>query len=925
MRSNCPKLLVSLTVAFIFAGGLVGCNTNEDTHSLIAEAKEYQKKGEAKAAIIQLKNVLQKQPENSEARALLGTIYLDTGDFASAEKEVRKALSLGADPGSLLPALGKALFYQGQYQKVLDEVQLQAGVKPDAHYFTVRGHAYLALGKSQEAQNAYNQALAQTPDFADALIGLAKHSLIHRNLANAEKFVDQTTGKHPAFVDAWLFKGDLLRVKGETNDALAAYAKAIALKPDHVAAYIARSHLLINAEKFDEAKAELDSARKYDAKSLLVTYTQSLLDFKQGKHAVALESVLQVLRESPNHMPSVLLAGLVQFALGSTQQAEQHFKRYLETMPGDPYASRLLVAVLLKNGEADRAIKTLAPLLKSGEKDAQLLTLAGEAYMRVKDFSKATEYFEQASALAPETAGIRTALGMSRLAKGENARGIAELEAAANMDSQPTQAGVLLVMAHMRLKEYDKALSAIAKLEKSQPENPLLPNLKGGIYLSKKDVAAARNSFQSALKLQPNYFPAVSNLAQLEIQEKKPDLAKKRLETFLESNNKNMQAQLALAGIALSQGSNSEATRLLEKTVADHPDELKPATLLIAQYLRVGEKQKSLVLAQKLQASNPESPDVLDLLAQAHLSNNDPAAALQSYKKLLAMAPKSPVAHFKTAAVHMAMNNQSAADQALKTAVSLKPDFLDAHLALATLAERNGNHDQALRIAKQIQKQPQSSSVGYVLEGDVFMAQKKPELAAKAYEQALANNQNGFALIKLHEALALSGKEKAGEARLVQWIKQRPNDVPVRMFLATKHLTRNQNKEAMEHFQAVLEADPNNAAALNNMALAYQHEKDPRALQFAEKAYTNAPDNPAILDTLGWLLVEQGSASRGLPLLQKAVSLAPKQPDIRYHLVHGLLKSGDKVKARQELETLLASGADFAKADEAKTLLKQIQ
>lgn len=925
MRSNHTRFLVSIGVALLLSGGIAACNSKDDVQGLIADAKEYQEKGEQKAAVIQLKNVLQQQPDNAEARALLGAIYLETGDFASAEKEVRKALSLGADQGSLMPALGKSLLHQGQYQKVLDEVQLPSGVKPDAQYFTVRGHAYLALSKPAEAKNAYNQALMHTPEFADALIGLAKHALIDRDLATAEKFVDQTTGKQPGHVDAWLFKGDLLRVKGESNDALAAYGKAIALKPDHVAAYIARSHLLINAQKFDDAKAELDAARKYDAKSLLVTYSQALLDFKQGKHAVALESIQQVLRESPNHMPSVLLAGMVQFALGATQQAEQHFKRYLEATPGDPYASRLLVAALLKNGDADRAIKSLAPLLKSGEKDAQLLTLAGEAYLRAKDFSRATEYFEQANAIAPDTAGIKTALGMSRLAKGDSARGIAELEAAVDLDPKPAQAGVLLVMAHMRLKEYDKALAAIAKLEKSDPENPLLPNLKGGVYLAKKDVAAARSSFQNALKLQANYFPAVSNLAQIEMQEKRPDLAKKRLEDFLEIDKKNMQAQLALAGIALSEGRNDEAIVLMEKAANEHPDELRPAALLAGQYLRVGEKQKSLVLAQKLQVSHPGNPDVLDLLAQAQLLNNDSSSALQTYKKLLALAPKSPVAHFRIASVHMAMGNQNAADEALKTAVALKPDFVDAHLASATLAERSGRMDQALKIAKQIQKQVPSNSAGYVLEGDLLMAQKKPELASKAYEQALANSQNGFALIKLHEALALSGKEKTAETRLMQWVKQRPSDVPVRMFLATKQLTRNQNKEAMEHYQAILEMDPNNAAALNNMALAYQQEKDPRALQFAEKALTHAPENPAILDTLGWLLVEQGNASRGLPLLQKAVSLAPKQPDIRYHLVHGLLKSGDKNKARQELETLLASGTEFAKADEAKSLLKQIQ
>jgi Tfp pilus assembly protein PilF len=112
---------------------------------------------------------------------------------------------------------------------------------------------------------------------------------------------------------------------------------------------------------------------------------------------------------------------------------------------------------------------------------------------------------------------------------------------------------------------------------------------------------------------------------------------------------------------------------------------------------------------------------------------------------------------------------------------------------------------------------------------------------------------------------------------------------------------------------------------LNNLALLYQKEKDPRALQLAEKAYSIVPDNAAVLDTLGWLLVEQGNSSRGIPLLQKASSLAAGLPDIRYHLVQALMKAGEKAKARGELEQLLASGKPFANTDEARALLAQLQ
>jgi Tfp pilus assembly protein PilF len=178
--------------------------------------------------------------------------------------------------------------------------------------------------------------------------------------------------------------------------------------------------------------------------------------------------------------------------------------------------------------------------------------------------------------------------------------------------------------------------------------------------------------------------------------------------------------------------------------------------------------------------------------------------------------------------------------------------------------------------------------------------------------------------VKLHASLGQAGKGKVADARLAQWLKDHPADVPTRMYQAGIYLASKQNKAAIEQYQAVLQQNAKNIPALNNLAWLYQQEKDPRALEYAEKANQLAPDNPAILDTLGWMLVEQGNTNRGLPLLQKAVNVAPEVAAIRYHFVLGLVKSGDKAKARKELEQLLATGKAFSQIEEAKALLKQL-
>ena len=89
----------------------------------LEDAKAYQGKGEHRAAIIQLKNALQQEGSNREARLLIAQSYLKLGDGASAEKELKRARELGATPQQVLPLLGQAYLQQQKFRQVLDELK----------------------------------------------------------------------------------------------------------------------------------------------------------------------------------------------------------------------------------------------------------------------------------------------------------------------------------------------------------------------------------------------------------------------------------------------------------------------------------------------------------------------------------------------------------------------------------------------------------------------------------------------------------------------------------------------------------------------------------------------------------------------------------------------------------------------------------
>lgn len=909
----------AFSAAVLLGAGLSGCKSNISTPELLSDAQRYQQKGDHKAALIQLKNAVAQSPEDGEARVRLGTLHFEMGDMLSAEKELRKAASLGIAPGRTLPLLGKTMQAQGQFQQLLDEIT-PAAAKGSATLLTLRADAWLALGKAAEARQAYEQALALDPNAGDALVGLSRHAVVQRDMDGAQRYLDDATAKDPKNPEVWMFKGAMLRAQNQPDGALAAFDKALALKPDHRMAHIEKANIQIAQGKFPAAKESLDAARRNAPGSLVIPYTQAMLDFTQGKFAAAHESLQTVLKSAPEHMPSILLAGAVQLNLGATQQAEQHLRKYLAADPDNIYARKLLAQTLLKSAQPADAVAALAPALKEPTQDAQLLALAGESYMQARDFGKATAYFEQATVLAPKAAVLHASLGMARLHQGDHDKGVAELRRATELDPKSPAAGIALVQAELSMKRHDKALAAVEALEKQQPDNAQVQNLKGGVHLSRGDTAAARAAFEKALALQPSFFVAVNNLAQLDIGENKPEAARKRFEAFLAKDGKNFGAMAALADLAMLQGKPDEATSWLEKASNANSGAVAPALKLGLHYLRTKQQQKALTLARKFNTANPTDPDVLDLLGQAQLANNDSAGALETYSKLVNVLPKSAMAQMRLARVQAMMQNDAAAADSLRRAAALQPDLVEARAALAELAMRRGKPDEALAVAREMQKHAAHAQLGYIIEGDILLGKKQAAPALGAYQKAYAQRQTPQLLVKIAQVMKQTGKAREAQSLLAQWQKAHPGDPVVAMYIAESHLAEKQYKPAIAILQDIVKRSPDNPVALNNLAWAYQQEKDPRALATAEQAMKVTVDSPAVMDTLGWLLVEQGNTARGVDLLKKASALAPRAAEIRYHLAYGLSKAGDKEGARKELDKLLSQNQPFAQLEAARSL-----
>ena len=271
--------LITIAAGVVLAT-LLACQRMKPVADVLADARRAHDRGEDRAAVIHLKNLLQQEPGHATARRMLGELHLALGDAVSAEKELRRALALGQPRQELLPPLIRAMLAQASYQEILDELQAEP---PSPAILAWRGNALLGLGKAEDAGRLYSQALRKDAKLIEAHLGQARLALLRNDAGAAGDSVGHALASEPNNTDALRFRGDLLRLRGDLAGALAAYRQILGHDRNNAQAYadIAALHLLDG--KPGLARQQLEAARKVQPASLVILYTQGLLDLAEGR------------------------------------------------------------------------------------------------------------------------------------------------------------------------------------------------------------------------------------------------------------------------------------------------------------------------------------------------------------------------------------------------------------------------------------------------------------------------------------------------------------------------------------------------------------------------------------------------------------------------------------------------------------------
>ena len=896
---------------------LVAAAACRDEADPLKEAQLALQRRDAGAALVHLKLALEQQPQSALARFLMGQVLVDRGEPAAAVIELTKARELGHPLAQVLPLLARALVRQGEYVRVVQLVHEAQGLPPpeQADLLTSVALAHFKRNDDHAGDATLADALQLAPGHVPARLLRMQRLAAAGDSAAARALSQDTVRSSPDDATAWFGRAQLLAAADEASDeALAAYRQALSLQKNMLAARTGVLGILFSRKDLAGAEQELAALRRDHPQDPATAYFETMLALHGGNVAAARSGSDKLIGAAPTNPMYSRLAASVSLETGELGKAAAQLTAALQANPGDRALRRLLTLTLVRLGDARQALEVVEPLVRPGSADGEALALAALASLQAGDGARGKAYFAAAAAHAPpDNPRLRATLAMGQLAGGDAAAALGQLEALARADAGNSYDAVV-VRARLQRKEYEQAARAIDALERKRAQDPLVPQLRGDMQLRRGDRAAARASYERALKLAPNFFAAAAALAEMDLEDKQPGQARARFQALLANDPGHAGALLALARLdEMTDAPPQEISRLLADAVRAQPLQAAPRLRLIEHALHRGDWRAAQSAADDAVQAIPTDSRLQMAQARACMAGRDFNRAAQVLGKLVAAQPRTPEPLRLLARVQMALHRVDAARQALQQAARLESGTPLAMADLVRLEVSDGKFDEARRVARRMQAAQPASALGFLLEGEAAAAGKAWAEAEAAYAAALQRDRHDVhGAMGLHAVLASAGKAEQAERVAARWLREHPSDADVTRYLGDRAMAAQDFAAAQKHYGASLRRRPDNAAALNNLAWASYHMKSADAVAFAERAVRLRPAEPSFADTLGRLLAAAGQWEAAIRHEARAVELAPQVPDYRVALARMYLRSGDKARARAELDRLdgVAMGSD---------------
>ncbi len=762
-------------------------------------------------------------------------------------------------------------------------------------------------------------------------------------LAEAQQFFDEgdTTKAmldvrnaiqiEPNNADARILLAKILEQDGDFQGVFENLRIAVDVDPTKIEARIQLGSLYAAARMFPEAQAEVDAA----------------------------------LSQAPDNLDAQILSARLLAQGGQPEEAQVILREVLVGAPTNSDALLLLVGITV-NQDPEAALALLDEGMEDAEDTRALRILRIEILQRLdRDGGVESEYRALINAY-PEDNAFRFRLAQYLLSQGrvDDVEQLLRDIVAADPDNVSTRLALVQFLANVRGQEV--AEETLLQFVNEVPDNYELQLALGRLYEATERPDMAMQTYKSIAVAAENDdigLTARNQMARMLIQEGNVDEGREYINEILAVDSTNIEALMMHGGLALVDGEYREAINDFRNVLRKEPAQERAHYLLARTHLQAGDKVLARDAYRRVLEVNPDNRIATMELAQILFADKQFAAAESLLRSRLVIAPSDARASQMLIGLLVNDKNYVTAEAEARRLLAVTDETAIANYLLGSVLQIQGKSKPAMEyFTKALEQAPESPEAlqGYAAALADTQGQPATVRYLKAHVKKYPDQLHASALLSQVQAGSgdTLGAEQTLQAALEKneaWLpaytglasmqagdiskqieifeegmQAIPGNQQLGLLLGTAYEREGRIDDAIEMYEALLAQNSDMPAVVNNLvALIADYRQDPaslkRAMKLVEEQKMAETENPAFLDTVGWLNYRLGNYKEALPYLKQAVAAAGQVPVLRYHLGMAYLALDNKARAQEELNIAVSKAtSDFTGIEEARSTLENL-
>ncbi len=847
-------------------------------------------------AFAQLIKANELQPDQPRIVETLFSLSLQHERWDLAEQMLNKAIQLGLDPSG-------GHFYRGRMLVARTDIpnhheraiaEIQSGLREFPTYsegHTMLGRVLGHIERFEEAKQSFRRALELNPRSGQAALGLATLAAREEDQASKERYLHiaaRTIPNHP-----WVRAE--LQVLQDQRDPQAGIERREQIRranPNDLNNLLRLADLYIRLDQFEKAREVYEAARQVDEENLplLQEYVNFLRHKSPPEPETATRVIEEVLEKIVDREP--IYRATAQLVLASHLNVLRQMN-----FPGAPDLQA-----------CDEAYEMAAEI---SEEPAIRMDI-GSYYKDFGRFDKAEHWFRDAVAMAERNENaaaerrsrrylIDTLIQMQDPRREEDV--LKELTIFRQKYDDPF---VLLAESeyHAMTGRLNQALEAINRFLRQQPNSAVGHFRRADIRFQQSLWEPALEDYRAARAIEPDgfFWEHRVRLALCHERLRDNDLAIAELISVLNAEPKQWSALNELLRIYRRLGRWNQAEQLLTQRRNEDPENIRWLHELHQIYMASDNASKAIEMAERIVELREGAEDAVEMLLHTYLDFDRPDDAIRFIQTRIPAERHNELwILMPIAAAHAQKGETSQALQYYNQALDTLTDQLQAFVTTSNTVKIDMGPQATMQLIRaRLARRANERGSRFML-GQLQKEAGDSTAFVNILEELLASIPEGDDFRVLSERLFLLRN------------------------LAIERQMLGQYDAARTRYEEMLAIDPYNIVALNNLAfLLMDHFEDPQAaLPYSRAAVALAPNDPSVLDTVGWNLVLVGHHDQGIAALRRSIGINDGMAIVHYHVARALVLRSENnpetrdadlreaaAECRRAHELIQASGKD---------------